>query len=161
MGCGGNQLISFGPQGLKAVDSVRVASGAHPTLAAHRDVFVGQKAVVQLDEVKILEAKGIARTDHGAGVMGLKDILEDHGEVAGTLLKNFMKTSYFVLAKPLATQMSHQCCVVGLLHVVFVTPWGDLPLRPGPSHGQGLRPGDGYVHTKQSDLDEWRTRSLR
>ena len=81
---GDGNLVALGAQLFHAEHSLLVQVKAHPLVAALQDRLVHAVGVVFFDDMHVLQAKDFGGADNGRDVVRVKEILENHAEMART-----------------------------------------------------------------------------
>jgi hypothetical protein len=70
----------------------RVTVNRQPLVGSQRNLRIGFELVVSLDDMDVLNSEGIARPQHGAGVVLLIDVGHNHGDPAGPPVQHFLES---------------------------------------------------------------------
>lgn len=101
VGSGGDDAVAATAQlGIGRLD-VGVGIVVDPLGGAHGDVAGGVEGVVALDDMDVLDAEAVAGAEDGGGIVGLVDILQRHGDVAGAEGRNAVDEGAAVLGNEL------------------------------------------------------------
>lgn len=83
VGCGGDDAVAAAAKFVVGGGDVRVGVVVDPFGGANSDVARGVEGIVALDDMDVLDAETVAGAEDGCGVVGLVDVFECHGDVAG------------------------------------------------------------------------------